>query len=355
MNNSKIVAINGRFLARRQTGQERFASEVVKNIDLICKKGEIELIVPNEVEEDIQFNNIQVIKYGNRKSHLWEQTDYYVYCKRNKRLSLNLCTIQPLLRPGIVCIHDISYKINPEFFKSKYGKLSAIWHKLNYYVAMKKSPVIFTVTENSKKEIISTYGIEQNRIVVVPNGWEHIKRIQPDETIFDRISEIEKGKYFITIGSLAPNKNINWVIENAKVNSTEKYVLVGKASLKEYGCDFHTSPSNIILTGYLSDPELVALLSNAKALIFPSIYEGFGIPPLEALALGVPAIVANCSCMPSIFGDAVYYLDPYQPNVNINKIMESKITDAKNVLDHNTYANAASIIYKTLKDKQFVI
>lgn len=343
----KPIAINGRFMVRRQTGQERFATEVVRELDRICKPDQFRLVIPMEADSKLSLNNIEIVKYGQRKSHLWEQIDFARYTKKNKLQSMNLCTIQPLLNPGIVCIHDISYKINPQFFTTRYGRVSALWHRLNYKIAALKSPIIFTVTECSKKEIMKEYKVDPDRIVVVPNGWEHIKRGKEDGRVIEKFPEISIDNYYISIGSLAPNKNLKWVFEAANSNPDEQFVIVGRASVEEYGIDF-SAVRNVILTGYLSDEELKYLLMHCKALIFPSTYEGFGIPPLEAIALGKQAIVARASCLPEIFQDYVHYLDPNNANVKMNELMSTAVRNPENLLKNYSYANAARIIYKTV-------
>lgn len=347
-----MIAINGRFVARRTTGQERFAIEVVKELDKICNENDFVLVIPNYTNFDVNLKNIKIKKYGNLKSHLWEQIDFAGYTIHNKVESLNLCTIQPLINPGIVCIHDISYKVNPQYFTTRYAKISALWHRLGYYVASKKSDLIFTVTQYSKNQISNVYKVDPEKIIVVPNGWEHIKEKHSDITIFNKLHLLKKGEYFISIGSLAPNKNLQWIFEAAKANPNKQFVIVGRASLEEYGVD--TSKfmvDNIILTGYVSDEELKALLNNCRALIFPSVYEGFGIPPLEALALGKEVVVAKASCLPEIFDGYVYYLDPSNADIDIDSLMNAKVKSPEELLQKYSYKRAAKIIYDSLENR----
>lgn len=347
-----MIAINGRFVARRTTGQERFATEVVKELDKICDENEFVLVIPNYANFDENLKRIKIKKYGNLKSHFWEQIDFAEYVIHNKVESLNLCTIQPLIKPGIVCIHDISYKVNPQYFTTRYAKVSALWHRIGYYVAAKNSDLIFTVTQYSKNQISEVYKVAPEKIIVVPNGWEHIKEKRSDMTIFNKLRLLKKGEYFISIGSLAPNKNLQWIFKAAKANPNKQFVIVGRASLEEYGID--TSKfrgDNIILTGYVSDEELKALLNNCRALIFPSVYEGFGIPPLEALALGKEAIVAKASCLPEIFDGYVYYLDPSDADIDIDSLMNSNVKSPEELLQRYSYKRAAKIVYDALKSR----
>ena len=339
------VAINGRFLVRRQTGQERFAKQTVKYLDKIADSGQYTLVVPNEYHEAINLRNICVVRYGNTRSHTWEQVDFARYILKKNMIGINLCTTHPLLRPDIVCIHDICYKVNPQFYRTMYGRLSMIWHRVNYWFAAKLAKQILTVTEVSRKEIASVYHVDLKRITVVPNGWEHIIDVVPDDSITNEMPQIKLDEYFVTIGSLMPQKNIGWILAAAKTNPEKQFVIVGRASTSEYGDAIGIElPKNIITTGYLRDGQLKYLLLHCRALIFPSIYEGFGIPPLEALALGKEAIVANCSCMPEIYGNSVHYLDPANPNVNIEDLMRTPIESADMVLQKYRYEDTAKII-----------
>ncbi len=343
------IAINGRFLARRQTGQERFAKETIIELDKIINKGVIVLVVPEEAKCIISLNNIDIIKYGRHRGHLWEQLDFGPYTKKNKLLTLNLCTIQPLLNPGIVCIHDISYKINPQYFRTAYGRLSALWHRINYSIAAKRSPVILTVTETAKREIIKEYAIEHKRIVVVPNGWEHVRRIQENRGIFQKLPDLEIDNYYLSIGSLMPNKNIKWIFEVARYNLDCQFVVVGDVSFIKYGIK-PENVKNVIITGYVEDGELISLMKGCKALIFPSLYEGFGIPPLEALALGKQAIISNAGCLPEVFKDYVHYIDPNNPKVRIQDVLNESVREPSELLDNYRYYKTAAIIYRVINN-----
>ena len=343
------IAINGRFLARRQTGQERFAGETLRYLDGLAEPGQYVLVVPKEYAKEISLQNIEVVRYGGMRSHAWEQTNFAWYVFHHRMLSLNLCTIHPLFSPGVVCIHDICYKTNPQFFPTLYGRLSTLWHRAHYWLAAKRAQAILTVTNTSKEEIGRVYGVEADRITVIPNGWEHIERIAPEDGVQARFPELRMDEYFLSIGSLMPHKNQKWVFGAAKANPGKQFVIVGRTSLSEYGDMFgEKAPDNVITTGYLSDGELKFLLMRCRALIFPSLYEGFGIPPLEALALNREAIVANASCMPEIYGPTVHYLDPHDPDVDIDELLSTPVEPPDKVLEKYRYENAARVIHDLL-------
>lgn len=348
--NKLPIAINGQFTARRMTGQERFAYEIITELDKICKKGEFELIVPQDAKDIPKLANIPIIKYGKAKGSLWEQTFFAWYTILHKRISLNLCSIMPLLKPGIICIHDLSYKVNPQYFTTPYAKISQWWHKLQYYFAWKFSPIIFTVSEYSKQQMIEIYHVNPNKIVVIGNGWEHFNRIKEDETLKKRKPELFTKPYFFSLGSLAPNKNIQWILKVAQRHWQYNFFIAGKADLKAYGEDYKECDyPNVKFLGYISDGEIKYLMRHCKAFIFPSFFEGFGIPPLEALSVGAKVILAKSSCLPEIFGNSGYYINPNNTNVDLDEILSNQVESVDKVLNEYKFDRFAGMIHEHLK------
>ena len=346
MKRFRPIAINGQFTARRVTGQERFAHEIITEIDKICKKGELELIVPKNAKNIPKLVNIPVIKYGKAKGSLWEQTFFAWYTIKNRVTSLNLCSIMPLLKPGIICIHDLSYKVNPQYFKTPYAKVSQWWHKIQYHIAWRFSPLIFTVSEYSKKQMVEIYHVKPEKIVVIGNGWEHFEKIEEDVTLLKRRHDLFERPYFFSLGSLAPNKNIQWILEVSKRNAEYNFLIAGNASLKAYGNDYKECDcKNVKFLGYLSDGEVKYLMRHCEAFLFPSFFEGFGIPPLEALSVGSKIVVANTTCLPEIFGTAAYYINPNDYEVNLKRLLEENLSDGKDVLEKYRFSRFAKIIY----------
>lgn len=344
------IAINGQFAARRMTGQERFAYEIITGLDKICRKGDFELIVPANAGNIPKLDNIPVIKYGKAKGSLWEQTFFAWYTIRHKAVSLNLCSVMPLLKPGIICIHDLSYKVNPQYFKTPYAKVSQWWHKIQYHFAWRFSSLIFTVSEYSKRQMVDIYHANPDRIVVIGNGWEHFGRIKDDGTLKERRPELFARPYFFSLGSLAPNKNIRWILEAARRHPQYNFFIAGNANLKAYGEDYRECDyPNVKFLGYISDGEIKYLMRHCRAFIFPSFFEGFGIPPLEAMSVGAKVILAKSSCLPEIFGNSGYYIDPYNANVDLDGILNRLAEPADKVLDKYKFSRFAGMVYESLE------
>lgn len=343
----KKIVFNGQFLARRMTGQERFAYETIVELDKLVGKDKIELVVPPNAHNIPLLQNIKVVETGRLKGIIWEQISLGIYTIKKKAISLNLCSVMPIIKPGIICIHDLSYKVNPQYCKNLYGKLSQVWHKIFYHLAWAFSPIIYTVSNYSKQQMIDIYKVKPEKIHVIENGWQHFRTVVEDDGIFQKNTRLERNKYFFMLGSLSPNKNLEWIFEVAKKNPNEVFAVAG--NIVSYGDDYKDrNLKNVELLGFVSDEEVKALMKNCKAFIFPSKFEGFGIPPLEALSVGAKIIVSNASCLPEIYGNAAVYIDPYDTNVNLNELLSKTTSGEKEVLEKYSFKHSAEKIYADL-------
>lgn len=345
------IIINGQFTARKMTGQERFAFEVVKSLDkIISVEDEVKLVVPTNARNIPPVKNIRLVKFGKVKGFLWEQMFFFTYCIFHKGISLNLCSIMPILKPGIICIHDISYKVNPQYFKTLYARLSQLWHKVMFHLAKRFSPIIFTVSEFSKRQMVEVFDIKPNRIIVVPNGWQHFEEVKPyNGDIEEKYPMIRSKEFFFSLGSLAPNKNIDWIFEVAKQHPQYEFLIAGNANMNFAGKNYSDMDlRNVSFLGYISDSEIKTLMQKCKAFIFPSFFEGFGIPPLEALSVGAEIIVAKSSCLPEIFQNSAHYVDPYNTIVCLDEILKSPVSGADKILKEYDYSKTAHKMYEVL-------
>lgn len=335
-----MKVINGLFCAQKLTGVQRFAHELIKELDLISKPSEYTLVIPQYLNEVPKLKNIAIIKYGNSKGFLWEQWDLFRFLTKKKCVLVSLCNSQPILHPGVMCIHDVAYKTHPEYFKTRYGRLSAIWHRFVFKQAVCSKYHIFTVSYFSKYSIIDTYKIKnKSRISVLGNGWQHIISIVPDYLVLQKCN-LNRWDFYFTLGNINYNKNVRWILDYARKHPEQNFVISGrKVKNSEISLE---NISNVKWLGYLSDEEIVALYRCCKAFIFPSIHEGFGIPPLEALCLGAKVVVANTSCLPEIFQGSVYYIDPYNTDINIDDLIENEqIAPPELVLNRYSWKNIA--------------
>lgn len=337
-------AINGRFVVRKLTGQERFARELVSELDKIVDNDEFVLVVPEYAVELPCYKHISIVKYGKVKSHFWEQISFRRFVKKNGLVSVNLTTTCPLGSPDIVCLHDAAFYEIPEMLtKTLYGKLSTIWHKLIFRVVAKRAKRILTVSNYSKQRLMHYLHVSEDRISVVYNAWQHFLRVEKDDSIFSSLPEtFVKGEYFMALSSLAPQKNFGWIKEVAKRNPAKQFVICGK---QEKISDFGTAElklSNLFFTGYISDGQVKSLMNHCKAFLHPAKYEGFGIPPLEALSCGSKLIISNATCLPELYENSAHYINPDDYNVDLDKILSNPISSANCVLEKFSWEKEAA-------------
>ncbi len=163
-----------------------------------------------------------------------------------------------------------------------------------------------------------------------------------DFSILENTPKLQNGFYF-TLGSLSKRKNLKWILDYAKKNPDDLFAISGKPlnDLIPNELDQLKELKNIIFLGYLTDGQVKTLMSKCKAFIFPSYYEGFGIPPLEALSVGAKIIVSKAACLPEIYGNTAHYIDPNNPDVNLNQLLEQPVESPERILEKYTYDNAA--------------
>lgn len=342
----KKVVINGDYLAFETfAGVSRFATEILSELDSMTGTLEIELLTPEYSNKLPTFKNIKIIKYGNQPILRWKNTSLPQYVKRNHALLVDLTQAFPFGIKGITCVHDCIPELIPTAYSGVVGKYIKKPLKLiQRRMAVKNNIAIITVSEFSKKDISRIYGVPSEKITVVGNAWQHIKRIQYDAGIIDQY-KLKNKEFYFSLGSRVEHKNLKWIVAAALQNSNSVFVVSGE---NKYSKDFNKSefPKNIIFTGYISDGEIRSLMSGCKAFILPSIYEGFGIPPMEALAENAQIIVSNTACLPEIYGKSAHYIDPYQlQNINMDNILSEKVEKPDEVLKRYSWNKSAKTLY----------
>ncbi len=218
----------------------------------------------------------------------------------------------------IVTIHDLTHLIFPQFLPNKFAYIYA---NFMIWFATKGAEKIITVSENTKKDIIEKFKVKPEKIEVIYNGVgeEFVEKEKSKiEYLYSKFNIPRDKKILMYVGNLKPHKNLETLLEAfSKIEDKEKccLLLVGKAFekyniLEEKETKLNIK-ENVIHTGIVSQEELVDLYNLADLFVFPSLYEGFGIPILEALACGTPVICSNTSSMPEVGGNVVEYINPY--------------------------------------------
>jgi glycosyltransferase involved in cell wall biosynthesis len=207
--------------------------------------------------------------------------------------------------------------------------------------AIRRSDIVLTDSEFSKKEIIKYTGCLDNKIFIVYNAVNlNVFRKIEDIKLLKKVKNIYKlpEKFILFVGNVKPHKNLKGLLlAYKKLNSFDfKLVIVGKkegfiTGDNELSKLINTSDllkKNVIFTGYVKDDDLPFIYNLASIFVFPSLYEGFGIPPLEAMACGCPCVVSNAASLPEVCGDSAYYVNPYDVE-DIARGIETVLNDEK--------------------------
>ena len=349
----KIIAINGEAWCRNLTGIERLAIEVTQYLDEMVQPGEMELLVPQNAKNLPSLKNIRIIVLPVEVSQVikWTQVHFQKYVLKNKRIPLNYANTCPFFVPGFSFIHDIYCKLYSQDFTSRRDKIVRLYSNFMYRTIAKRAKAVFTVSEYTKKTITDTYHVSPDKIHVVYSGVSGYKEIPSDEKIFDRLPQLKEKSFYFTLGSLSVRKNLKWIADHAELYPNEIFAVSGKPlpSVVPPELEKLKSLPNIVMTGYLSDEEVKALLSKCKAFVFPTYFEGFGLPPLEALSCGAPIIVSNITSLPEIYGKCAHYIDPNEPNVDLEKLLAEPVEPAEKILEKYTLENTAKRMYEFFK------
>ncbi len=222
----------------------------------------------------------------------------------------------------MVTIHDVYHLA----FQHTLSLPQRIYAKLMINQALKRSDIVLTVSEFSKQEIIKYTGTSKD-IKVIHNG------IEPQWYEKQPLSLSERDNYILYVGNVKPHKNLVRALKAFSLlkDKNLKFKIVGKKDNfitvdKEVEKIARKLGNRVEFTGYVSDNELKELYRKAKLFLFPSLYEGFGLPPLEAMACGTPVVVSNAASLPEVCGDAAYYVNPYDIN-DIAKGIETVLKD----------------------------
>jgi glycosyltransferase involved in cell wall biosynthesis len=317
-------------MSQSLTGVQRFAIEFIKALDHLIETEEINktkysfiLLVPQDIRSDLNLKNIPINRVGTFRGHLWEQFELPFYAKRD--LLLCLCNTGPLLkRNQIVVIHDARVFALPQSYSFAFRS----WYKLLIPILGHIVKKVITVSSFSKKELAYYCLLGSEKITVVCEGKEHILSTTRDVAVLKK-NAIGDKPYILAVSTMTKNKNFQSIVqavENIK-HADFNIVIVGGKNSHVYSQAQVSLPDFVKPLGYVSDGELRVLYEHALCFVYPSLYEGFGLPPLEAMACACPVIVSNTTSLPEVCGDAAIYCDPHDPKdiaLQIEQLVKDK-------------------------------
>jgi glycosyltransferase involved in cell wall biosynthesis len=320
-----FIGIDGsRAFLPERTGIEEYSYQVIKHLRESLQEESVFLYIRPEQEVDFELpKNWQVKKLW--APRLWTQV----------RLSLEMLLhpvdtlfipahTAPLIHPRktIVTIHGLEYEFCPE----AYSFLERWYMRLSIRFSCVAASTLIAVSENTKSDLMKLYGVPESKIQVVYEGYENQLTVNNQQP-----TKKQEKPYLLFVGRLEERKNVNRIVEafgilKEKYQIPHQLVLAGKQGygyekirLQIADCRFKNDIQEL---GYISEEEKWPLLRGADVFVFPSLYEGFGIPVLEAQSVGIPVVTANTSSLPEVGGDGATYVDPLSSEAIAEGIQE---------------------------------
>ena len=291
------------------TGSQRFAIELCREFKKIYL-GKILFVSPDNIMHQEIADEFGVQTMGRLgKGMSWEQIELPILLwKLGSPLLINLCSLAPIVyHNNIVAVLDLSFHLHPEWFSKSFSTL----YNIIVPRAAANAKKVITISESSKNEITSYFRVRAANIDII---YPSVSSVFLDADLINNPNQY--GDYILAVSSIDPRKNFSGLIQAFKKGNfgQTKLLIVGSEhkvfadnSLK----NLIDGDERIVFTGYVNDERLVGLYKNALLFAYPSLYEGFGIPPLEAMACGCPTLVSNTTSLPEVCGDASVYVDPY--------------------------------------------
>ena len=236
--------------------------------------------------------------------------------------------------PSVVTIHDCIHLMFPQYLPNA---LALTYARVQIALAAKRATRVITVSESSKRDILRYVDISPDKIDVIYNSYDERFAAPPDESAITRIRERYQlhDPFVLYAGNVKPHKNIERLIEAFYLVRRQgldhlRLVLIGDdisryAALRR-AVHRHQLHRCVRFLGYMPEEALVAMYRLASVFVFPSLYEGFGLPPLEAMASGTPVVTSNVSSLPEVAGDAALLVNPYDPH-DIAEAIRKIVTD----------------------------
>ena len=305
------------------SGIGRYSSNLVDNLNNISINNKLFLLSNSQKTNETNFKNIIC---NSDVFSISEQLELPILNSKGKfDLFHSPHFVFPIFnfKKLVLTIHDLTPLLFPEYF----SKIARLYMKWMIWLAKFKANKIIAVSENTKQDLINKFGIDKGKIAVVYNGVDVSYEIINNQTRLSQVKEkYETGQeYILYVGNVKPHKNISRLLKAfSMVNRNSKLIIVGKRNkvydevhkiIKEYQLK-----DKVVFTEFVPDEDLLLLYNAATVFVYPSLYEGFGLPPLEAMACGTPVITSNVSSLPEVVGDAAITIDPYDIDELVNEI-----------------------------------
>lgn len=322
--NANGLIVNARFLTQRMTGVQRYAIEVSRRLKAMCP--DIRFLAPKGIIHTAVAQEIGAETVGRLHGHAWEQLELPRYLAGSGLI--NLCNAAPItVTRQIVTIHDAAPFAVPE----AYSRAFVLWYRFLTRRLGTRAAGIVTVSQFSADELTRYMKIPSTRIDVVPLGSEHVRAVPADVTIIAK-HRLDDRPFLLAVGSHSPHKNFAALVRAAERlgDLPFRFVMAGGADPRVHASAPEAlTSSHVLHVGSVSDAQLRALYEQAAGYVHPAYYEGFGLPPLEAMTLGCPVLTSNAASLPEVCGDAADYFNPFDNSGIVNAIQTFMRNDAR--------------------------
>ncbi|WP_278912595.1 glycosyltransferase family 4 protein [Deinococcus wulumuqiensis] len=299
----KIVVNTRNLQAESLSGVQRYTSEILNNVGKFGIK---------QVEPRKKLSAIH--------GHLWEQMILPFHCTGD--LLWSPANTGPIIkRNQILTIHDVATLDHPEWFEKKF----ALWYRWLIPQLARRVKHIITVSEFSKHRIMLHTGVSHQKITVIPLAADNRFRLHTESERESLRSSLNLPRRFVlSVGSIEPRKNLAGLLaawEGWEGRPNDLNLVISGTSNKVFN-DPNVSyvPENVRFIGRVSDESLPALYSTAEAFVYPSFYEGFGLPPLEAMASGTAVVSSGTTSLREVVGESALVINPHDPQTIVNAL-----------------------------------
>jgi len=317
------IAFDAHMLGERETGNESYAVNLLRALTSGWPNDTYQVLTPNiqKLSSVIQLPaNAHLTKVWPGWSPLRITIAIPASAWRNKSDVLHMTTyVAPPFsaRPTVVTVHDLSYLVYPHAFSRRVRTMLTTLVPMS----IRRAARVIAVSEHTKRDLIRFYGLAPEKIAVTPLAPGPGFRQLPDASHMALPAGLREP-FILAVGNLEPRKNLDRLLQAFGVLVRDggfggQLVLVGKGSgaaeilakARREGLE-----SKIALTGFIPEHDLVLLYNRASLFVYPSLYEGFGLPPIEAMACGCPVVASAASVLPETLGDAALLVDPESVN-----------------------------------------
>jgi len=363
------IMIDARSVDVRQSGVGNHVTQLILGLKTIDRRNRYILMITrqqlNAAPGFFREFEVHVAPFSSENHVIGDPWEFFILPGALRKRGINLFHGPAFMAPpfhrhfrSVATIHDLVAFHHPHTIPTKY----AFYMRFLIHLMIRKADGIITVSDFIRGEIIRQFRVDESRVFTVPNSVsDHFKPVEDRERIeiLKRKYGIHK-RYFLHVGNIEPRKNLINLFKACdlvwnKLGGDFQLVVVGKRGWL-YREIFETLrrakfAEDVVFTGYVQDGDIPTLYSGADFFVFPSLYEGFGLPILEAMRCGVPVIASRVASLPEVAGDAALYVDPNDPGDIAEKMVKLAFDETlKEALRRKGFVQAANFSWeKTAK------